>query len=139
MDFGLWTGIHARPARGPARDSSFSTHHSSFCNEWGNPSSAYKFGSKLKGVIETARAQVAIASLLTVNLGDDADSTGALCGQFAGGDLHLKRESPSGTARVRACLKTRFGVPPLGGTARKPPKGGTRAPESALEQQGGSP
>jgi cysteine desulfurase len=26
-----------------------------FCEEWGNPSSAYKFGSKLKGVIETAR------------------------------------------------------------------------------------
>jgi cysteine desulfurase len=30
-----------------------------FCEEWGNPSSAYKFGSKLRGVIETARAQVA--------------------------------------------------------------------------------
>ena len=30
-----------------------------FCEEWGNPSSAYRFGSKLKGVIETARAQVA--------------------------------------------------------------------------------
>ena len=30
-----------------------------FTSEWGNPSSAYKFGSKLKGVIETARAQVA--------------------------------------------------------------------------------
>jgi cysteine desulfurase len=30
-----------------------------FCEEWGNPSSAYKFGSKLKGVIETARSQVA--------------------------------------------------------------------------------
>jgi cysteine desulfurase len=30
-----------------------------FCEEWGNPSSAYKFGSKLKAVIETARAQVA--------------------------------------------------------------------------------
>jgi cysteine desulfurase len=30
-----------------------------FCEEWGNPSSAYKFGSKLEGVIETARAQVA--------------------------------------------------------------------------------
>jgi cysteine desulfurase len=29
------------------------------CEEWGNPSSAYKFGSKIKGVIETARAQVA--------------------------------------------------------------------------------
>ena len=27
--------------------------------EWGNPSSSYKFGSKLKGVIEKARAQVA--------------------------------------------------------------------------------
>jgi cysteine desulfurase len=24
-----------------------------FCEEWGNPSSAYKFGSKLKGVIES--------------------------------------------------------------------------------------
>jgi cysteine desulfurase len=28
-------------------------------SEWGNPSSSYKFGSKLKGVIETVRAQVA--------------------------------------------------------------------------------
>ena len=55
-----------------------------FCEEWGNPSSAYKFGSTLKGVIETAQAQAAIASLLAVSLGDDADSTGALCGQFAG-------------------------------------------------------
>ncbi len=27
-------------------------------SEWGNPSSTYKFGSKLKTVIETARAQV---------------------------------------------------------------------------------
>ncbi|MGO9269261.1 MAG: cysteine desulfurase family protein [Terriglobia bacterium] len=27
--------------------------------EWGNPSSSYKFGSKLKGVVETAREQVA--------------------------------------------------------------------------------
>ena len=30
-----------------------------FTDEWGNPSSAYKFGSKLKTVIETAREQVA--------------------------------------------------------------------------------
>jgi len=30
-----------------------------FCEEWGNPSSSYRFGSKLKGVIETAREQVA--------------------------------------------------------------------------------
>jgi cysteine desulfurase len=27
--------------------------------EWGNPSSAYKFGAKVKPVIETARVQVA--------------------------------------------------------------------------------
>jgi cysteine desulfurase len=30
-----------------------------FCEEWGNPSSTYKFGSKLKAVIERARSQVA--------------------------------------------------------------------------------
>lgn len=30
-----------------------------FTTEWGNPSSAYRFGSKLKTAIETARAQVA--------------------------------------------------------------------------------
>ncbi|MCI0622790.1 MAG: cysteine desulfurase NifS [Acidobacteria bacterium] len=30
-----------------------------FTREWGNPSSSYKFGSKLKAVIETAREQVA--------------------------------------------------------------------------------
>ncbi len=30
-----------------------------FCEEWGNPSSTYKFGAKLKSAIETARSQVA--------------------------------------------------------------------------------
>ncbi len=30
-----------------------------FADEWANPSSSYRFGSKLKGVIEMARAQVA--------------------------------------------------------------------------------
>lgn len=30
-----------------------------FCNEWGNPSSAYRFGSNLKTLIERAREQVA--------------------------------------------------------------------------------
>jgi cysteine desulfurase len=30
-----------------------------FCDEWGNPSSAYRFGSKLKTLIEAARGQVA--------------------------------------------------------------------------------
>ena len=28
-------------------------------SEWGNPSSTYKFGAKLKTAVETARAQVA--------------------------------------------------------------------------------
>lgn len=27
-------------------------------SEWGNPSSSYKFGSKLKSVIETARVRI---------------------------------------------------------------------------------
>jgi cysteine desulfurase len=36
-----------------------------FKAEWGNPSSSYKFGSKLKTVIETAREQV--ASLIGAN------------------------------------------------------------------------
>lgn len=30
-----------------------------FCEEWGNPSSSYRFGAKLKGAIETAREQAA--------------------------------------------------------------------------------
>lgn len=30
-----------------------------FCDEWGNPSSAYRFGSKLKAIIGAAREQVA--------------------------------------------------------------------------------
>ena len=30
-----------------------------FCEEWGNPSSSYRFGAKIKSVIETAREQVA--------------------------------------------------------------------------------
>ena len=30
-----------------------------FCDEWGNPSSAYRFGSKLKTIIGAAREQVA--------------------------------------------------------------------------------
>ena len=34
-----------------------------FCEEWGNPSSAYKFGLKIKSVIETARPQVGATEL----------------------------------------------------------------------------
>ena len=30
-----------------------------FTERWGNPSSAYRFGSELKSVLETARAKVA--------------------------------------------------------------------------------
>jgi hypothetical protein len=42
-----------------ARDSSFILHPSSFFDGGSNPSSACKLRSKLKGAIETARAQVA--------------------------------------------------------------------------------
>jgi cysteine sulfinate desulfinase/cysteine desulfurase-like protein len=44
---------------GAGSNSSFYIRPSSFSEEWGDPSSACKFGAKLKGVIETARAQVA--------------------------------------------------------------------------------
>jgi len=44
---------------GSGGNSSFSILPSAFPGEWGNPSSAYKYGSMLKGVIEKARAQVA--------------------------------------------------------------------------------
>jgi cysteine sulfinate desulfinase/cysteine desulfurase-like protein len=44
---------------GAGSNSSFYIRPSSFSEEWGNPSSAYKFGAELKGVIETVRAQVA--------------------------------------------------------------------------------
>lgn len=37
----------------------FETMRPFFCDEWGNPSSAYRFGSKLKTVIGAAREQVA--------------------------------------------------------------------------------
>lgn len=30
-----------------------------FCEDWGNPSSSYRFGAKLKGAIEMAREHVA--------------------------------------------------------------------------------
>ncbi len=33
-------------------NSGFFIHHSYFSEEWGNPSSAYEFGSKLKGVVQ---------------------------------------------------------------------------------------
>src|SRR5580658_9347655 len=31
-----------------------------FCEEWGNPSSTYRFGSKIRSVVENARDQVAM-------------------------------------------------------------------------------
>jgi cysteine desulfurase len=30
-----------------------------FCEDWGNPSSTYRFGSRIKSVVENARDQVA--------------------------------------------------------------------------------
>ena len=37
----------------------FETMKPYFCEQWGNPSSTYRFGSKIKGAIEAARCQVA--------------------------------------------------------------------------------
>jgi hypothetical protein len=54
--------------------------------EWGNPSSSYAFGRKLKTVVETARAQV--AELIRKQL---ATLFVKLCASFVGGCvlLHL--------------------------------------------------
>ena len=46
-------------ATAPVQPDVFEAMRPYFWEEWGTPSSAYKFGSKLKGVIETAPAQVA--------------------------------------------------------------------------------
>ena len=37
----------------------FEAMRPSFTEEWGNPSSSYRFGAKPKGALETAREQVA--------------------------------------------------------------------------------
>ena len=50
LDHNATTPIHADV---------FATMEPYFREEWGNPSSTYRFGARLKGVIETARAQVA--------------------------------------------------------------------------------
>ena len=69
LDHNATTPVLPRPPRG------FFILHSSFIlhpsEEWGNPSSAYKFGSKLKGVIETAgRVVPALAGATVVADGD---------------------------------------------------------------------
>ena len=52
-----------------------------FISEWGNPSSAYKFGSKLKSVIEMARGQVAeligaqLREVIFTSCGTESDNT----------------------------------------------------------------
>jgi cysteine desulfurase len=50
--------------------------------EWGNPSSSYKFGSKLKAVIEKARAQA-------------ADLIGAYAMEIHGGTSFARRRRAS--------------------------------------------
>jgi cysteine desulfurase len=56
--------------------------------EWGNPSSSYKFGAKLKGVIETARAQVA-----------------ALIGAHPGEIIFTSCATESNNAAIQAALR----------------------------------
>jgi hypothetical protein len=65
--------------------------------------------------------------------GFECETIGTLEAAILGGghepQLSLGTPSPAQLQRanspIRACLKTRFGVPPLGGAAQKPPKGGT--------------
>jgi cysteine desulfurase len=60
-------------------------------SEWGNPSSTYKFGSKLKTVIETARAQVA-----------------ELIGAHAMEIIFTSCATESNNAAIHAALKAQF-------------------------------
>ncbi len=57
-------------------------------SEWGNPSSSYKFGSKLKGVVEVAREQVA-----------------ELIGAHAGEVIFTSCVTESNNAAIHAALK----------------------------------
>jgi len=59
-----------------------------FCEEWGNPSSSYKFGAKLKSVIEEARAQVA-----------------SLAGAYASEIVFTSCATESNNAAIHAALK----------------------------------
>lgn len=63
-----------------------------FCDEWGNPSSAYRFGSKLKVIIGTAREQV-------------ADLVGALPEEI----LFTSCATESNNAVIQAALKSKPG------------------------------
>jgi cysteine desulfurase len=56
--------------------------------EWGNPSSSYRFGSKLKGVVEVAREQVA-----------------ELIGAHAGEVIFTSCATESNNAAIHAVLK----------------------------------
>ena len=56
---GTVTSVTISLVSSPVLPEVFKAMRPCFCEEWGNPSSAYRFGFKLKGVIETARAQVA--------------------------------------------------------------------------------
>jgi cysteine desulfurase len=56
MTFVIYLGHNATP---PVLPEVLEAMMPYLTTEWGNPSSAYKFGAKLKSVIETAREQVA--------------------------------------------------------------------------------
>ncbi len=68
--------------------------------EWGNPSSAYKFGAKLKSVIETAREQVA-----------------ELIGAHPMDVIFTSCATESNNAAIAAALRA-TGVPPVNGESQ---------------------
>ncbi|MGO9269257.1 MAG: aminotransferase class V-fold PLP-dependent enzyme [Terriglobia bacterium] len=71
--------------------------------EWGNPSSSYKFGSKLKGVIETAREQVA-----------------ELIGAPARDVIFTSCATESNNTAIAAALKSNPGPTPANATSSPP-------------------
>lgn len=69
-------------------------------SEWGNPSSSYKFGSKLKTVIETARAQV--AELI------GADPTEILCSALKLGLFPPEKATPPASLSADLFFRYRY-------------------------------
>jgi len=100
--------------------------------EWGNPSSAYKFGSKLKSVIATAREQMAELigahplDIVFTSCGTESNNT-AIAAALQANPAKRHIVSPGGTF-LRAEL-----LPDAGKGKRQHHPGATRDPSSTEE------
>ncbi len=89
-----------------------------FCDEWGNPSSSYRFGSKLKGAVEAAREQVAgligaePREVLFTSCGTESNNTAyAACPDSEASDKTRRQLAPiglTGERFVHEFIITRF-------------------------------